>query len=86
MRNVEYGLVEPFDCDELAFCLGVEWEMFRRRLAADKPFTDQIHTANAERLTKMCERHGRFAESISLGTIDGVNYDEWTRIIVGGLK
>jgi hypothetical protein len=68
-HDENYSLVEPFDIDDGslaglsqvgAFVLGVEWQMFRQQLA-DTPgeFERQVHTANVERLQKLCTRHGR---------------------------
>ena len=64
-----YRLVEPFDTDDLAgtdaklaFALGVEWEMFRRKLRGRKPFREVVVSENADRLVRMAERHGRFVE------------------------
>lgn len=64
-------LVEPFDVDDgslegLApshiFTLGVEWQLFRQRLASGKHFTTLCLPENAERFVKMAERHKRFVE------------------------
>lgn len=80
-NKTEWGLVEPFGCDDLRFCLGVEWEMFRQKLQLQVPFKGLIHSANTERLIAMCERHQRFVETIALEL-----YSEWTQVIVGGVK
>lgn len=53
----EYGLVEPFDCDDPMFCYGVEWEMFRQRL-----------TSTQEAFTVMI-RHGRFMVTVAAGIV-----------------
>lgn len=81
-NDATYGLVEPFECDDPAFCYGVEWEMFRQQLAEGEPFTRTIHAANAERLSGMVERHGRFVEVRPCDE----GFDEWAVIVVGGLK
>lgn len=45
---VEYGLIEPFDCDDPVFCLGVEWEQFRQKLlTTEQPFSVTIHAENS---------------------------------------
>lgn len=68
----EYALVEPFDVDDESlvglsskecFALGVEWQLFRDKLATGKPFTEYVLANNANRLTKMAERNRRFVES-----------------------
>lgn len=86
----EYGLVEPFDCDDPMFCLGVEWEMFRQRLnATAEPFTMTISKSNAERLSAMCERRGRFVEVQPCPIAEGFaadHFEEWRVIMVGQLK
>lgn len=81
-EEATYGLVEPFDCDDPLFCLGVEWEMFRREMDTGKPFTRTVHADNLTRLIKMVERHGRFVESVSLAE----PCQEWGTIIVGTKK
>jgi ABC-type Zn2+ transport system substrate-binding protein/surface adhesin len=82
----EYGLLEPFDTKdlagadaELAFALGVEWELFRQKLLAGEPFTDVVLLENIERITRMVERHGRFVEWHHF-------CKDWAKIIVGGEK
>jgi hypothetical protein len=68
----EYGLIEPFEVDggeldglrpQEIFALGVEWEMFRRRLVSGHPFTVYALSNNAGRLNKLAERSGRFVET-----------------------
>jgi hypothetical protein len=67
----EFELVESFDMDDpslrelspqLAFILGVEWQMFRQRLKSGHPFTTLCLPQNAIRLVKMAEHHRRFVE------------------------
>jgi hypothetical protein len=67
----KFELVEPFDIDdgslkgitpEYAFALGVEWQIIRKRLDSEKPFTSFCLPENATRLVKMAERHKRFVE------------------------
>jgi hypothetical protein len=69
---ISHGLVEPFDIDDgelqnfapqMCFALGVEWQMFRERLAEGKAFTELFLAPNATRLTKMAERAQRFVEA-----------------------
>lgn len=89
--DVSYGLVEPFDCDDLMFCLGVEWEQFRQQLinTADEHYSVMIHRENAERLAAMCDRHGRFSEVLPCPISEEFPYDhfeEWRVIKVGGWK
>lgn len=83
----DYGLVEPFDCDDPMFCLGVEWEMFRQKLKTNSDgFTETISRGNAERLSAMCERHERFVEVQPCPIVDGFaadHFDEWRIIVVG---
>jgi len=82
----EFGLVEPFEIDhgeldrltpQECFCLGVEWQLFRSRLQSGRPFNDVVLDANAERLTKLAERAGRFVEARPAK-------DGWAEILVGG--
>ncbi len=83
----EYGLVEPFDCDDPMFCLGVEWQMFRQKLMTGHPFSETIHRDNAERLSAMCVRHGRFCEVQPCPIVEGFaddHFDDWRSIVVGG--
>lgn len=79
----DFGLIEPFDTDglesasaDLCFALGVEWELFRQRLKTAEPFVDLCLSANAERLSAMARRHGRFVEY-------GPCCEGWSRIFVG---
>jgi hypothetical protein len=69
--GIAWGLVEPFNTDDLslddvsaeeAFALGVEWQQFRERLKCGKRFTTFVLAHNAARLTTMAERHRRFVE------------------------
>jgi hypothetical protein len=74
MKETDEGsfeLVEPFNADgsslsevspEVAFALGVEWQMFRQRLKTGHPFQILCLAINANRLVKMAERHHRFVE------------------------
>jgi hypothetical protein len=80
-----WGLVEPFEVDNgelasfspaLCFALGVEWELFRQRLATGERFTQLVMTEGASRLVRMTERQNRFVEHHS-------HCDGWTEIIVG---
>lgn len=82
----DYELVEPFDIDNgeldevdspMAFCLGVEWGMFRACLNGGKPFTTLCLSLNTARLTALCERNGRFVETHN-------ECEGWDVIIVGG--
>jgi hypothetical protein len=66
-----HELSEPFGIEdgslrgltrEMSFVLGVEWEMFRRKLAAERPFRELVISHNAARLVRLAERHGRFVE------------------------
>jgi hypothetical protein len=70
--STEFSLVEPFDIDDGSlnsvsaaecFAMGVEWQIFRNRLASGKPFTDLVLANNAVRLTKLAERSQRFVET-----------------------
>lgn len=67
----DYDLVEPFNSDsgslngvsaEVAFALGVEWQMFRQRLKTGRPFQTLCLAMNTNRLVKMAERQRRFVE------------------------
>ena len=80
-----HRLVEPFDIDggaldgvspTLAFTLGVEWAMFRRKLRHREAFRELVISQNADRLVRMAERHGRFVEHHP-------HCDGWTEIVVG---
>lgn len=86
----EYGLVEPFECDDPVFCLGVEWEMFRQKLlSTDDGFSEMIHRDNAARLSAMCERHDRFVEVQPCPIVEGFaddHFDGWRTIVVGSKK
>ena len=82
----EFSLVEPFDIDNGSlenlsraecFSLGVEWQLFRHRLASGKPFNDLVLANNAERLTKLAERQQRFVEARPAS-------GGWVSITVGG--
>jgi hypothetical protein len=82
----EYELVEPFDMDDvslrdvspqLAFILGVEWQVFRQRLKSGQPFTTLCLPQNAARLVKMAEHHRRFVEDRPRV------FAGWTEIFVG---
>jgi len=81
-----YELVEPFDMDDaslkdispqLAFILGVEWQVFRERLKSGQPFTTLCLPQNAARLVKMAEHHERFVEDRPRV------FAGWTEIFVG---
>jgi len=62
---------------ELAFMLGVEWQMFRQRLKSGQPFTTLCLPQNAARLVKLAEQQRRFVE-------DRPNvFAGWTEIFVG---
>lgn len=82
----EFSLIEPFDIEGLAigsqecFCLGVEFIQWRQRILDGKRFTDLCLANNAERLVRMAERHGRFAESRPTET------PGWASVTVGGMK
>jgi hypothetical protein len=71
MDDGDYNLVEPFNTDgsslngvssEVAFALGVEWQMFRQRLKTGRRFQTLCLAMNATRLVKMAERQRRFVE------------------------
>lgn len=83
-----HELVEPFDVDDasldgltpqVCFSLGVEWQMFRARLADGETFTTIVLASNAERLTKMAERHRRYVEHRPAN-------DGWAEITVGDYR
>ena len=85
---IEFGLVEPFEIDrgeldglsrQECFAMGVEWQMFRQKLATDQPFADVVLSNNAARLEKLAERAGRFVETRPAS-------QGWTRITVGGYR
>ncbi|MGA3283019.1 MAG: hypothetical protein ABSD57_00995 [Verrucomicrobiota bacterium] len=81
-----FELVEPFDMDDatlmdlspqLAFILGVEYQVFRQRLKSGQPFTTLCLPQNTARLVKMAEHHRRFVE-------DRPNvFAGWTEIFIG---
>jgi hypothetical protein len=84
-QNAEWAVVEPFDIDDGSlenvsqaecFSMGVEWQLFRSRLASGKPFTDIFLANNAGRLTKLAERQQRFVEARPAS-------DGWVSITVG---
>jgi hypothetical protein len=63
--------VEPFNAGggslsgvnpEIAFSLGVEWQMFRQRLQTGRPFKTLCLSMNTNRLVKMAEHQRRFVE------------------------
>jgi len=67
----DYELIEPFETNdnslkgvnsEIAFTLGVEWQMFRQRLKTGRPFQTLCLSLNTNRLVKMAERQRRFVE------------------------
>lgn len=87
MKKTKFGLVEEFGIDNgeldginprTAFALGVEWEMFRKKLASQKPFTTLCLSENACRFVKMAEKNGRFVE-------ERQTYFGWTEIWVGDI-
>lgn len=80
----DWGLTDPFDIDdgslegltaEQAFVLGVEWGMLCQGLDAEESrlVFANIHTANAERLVRLCRRKGREPMVTDRG-------DGWTEI------
>jgi hypothetical protein len=82
-----HDLTEPFGIEdgsldglsrEMSFVLGVEWEMFRRKLAMERPFRETVISHNARRLVRLAERHGRFVESHP-------HRRGWVEIVVGDL-
>ena len=87
MKEMSHSeLVESFDMDDptltdispqLAFILGVEWQMFRQRLKSGRPFTTLCLPQNAARLVKMAEHHRRFVEDRPRV------FAGWTEIFVG---
>lgn len=58
-----YGLVEPFDCDDPMFALGVEWEQWRRKIVSGSAQTGLCLADNAVRIQNLLERHGYNAEA-----------------------
>ena len=90
MKNKgKYGLVEPFDVDDgsldglsphYIFTMGVEWDMFRRRLTTGEPFTMLCLPENRDRFVRMAERHSRFVEDRQTGCVG------WTEIWVGDYR
>jgi len=82
----EYKLVERFDIETLdisaqvAFCMGVEFSMFRNRIERGERFTDFCIEDNVVRIAAMAERHGRFVEHRPSGT------KGWASITIGGVK
>lgn len=74
--STDYALVEPFDCDDIHFTMGVEWFIFRQRLLTGKPFTAIVLDGNCARLMALCERHNRYCE-------DRPVCDGWREIWVG---
>jgi hypothetical protein len=71
MDDGDFELVEPFNSDgsslngvssEVAFALGVEWQMFRQRLKTGQRFQTLCLAMNTNRLVKMAERQRRFVE------------------------
>lgn len=83
----EFNLAEPFEIEEgsldglapkYIFALGAEWQMFRRKLDAGKPFTTWCLQDNRERFVRMAEKKGRFVEDRQTG------YAAWAEIWVGG--
>ena len=81
-----YELVEPFDMDDatladlspqLAFILGVEYQILREKLKSGRPFTTLCLPQNAARLVKMAEHHERFVEDRPRV------FAGWTEIFVG---
>lgn len=52
----ELNEVDP----RVAFCLGVEYAMFRERLSRSPGgFVETVHAKNIERIEKLCQNHGR---------------------------
>jgi hypothetical protein len=86
MSEKRHKIVENFDFEDgsldgvstrQAFLLGIEWQLFREKLASEVPFTIYCLPENATRLVKMAERHKRFVE-------DRPNAKPgWTQIYVG---
>ena len=80
---MEYELVDSFGIDHeelaglepaLVFCLGVEYQIFRQRLAdCSHQFEEQIHAVNEARLADMCRRRGRVCQT---GWIHD-DHEEW---------
>jgi hypothetical protein len=63
---------------EYIFSLGVEWEMFRQRLATTPtPFSTLCLPENRTRFVRMAERHSRFVEDRQTGC------DGWVEVWVG---
>ena len=85
MMGATFKLVEPFDIDggeldgtspQECFSMGVEWQMFRDRLANGQAFTCLVLSGSAGRLIELAKRSNRFAESVPVD-------DYWTQITVG---
>jgi hypothetical protein len=84
--NVEYTLVDRFFTDDgeldgvdpaTAFCLGVEFAMFRAELISNEnEFPSNVQRANVERIMKMCWGHKRQA------TQQDTAIHEWVLITV----
>lgn len=86
----DFGLVDSFHIDhgeldglspQECFVLGVEWSAAYALVLSDGEPTQErlIHHRNAERLTALCEKYGRFCEYIQ-------DTDEWGRLFIGTKK
>lgn len=66
---------------EQIFLMGIEWQLFRQRLAESDglPFTIYCLPANAPRLVKLAEHFNRFVEDRPYAK------PGWTQIYVGDL-
>jgi hypothetical protein len=85
-NDAQFSLIEPFDVDDdslnglspnYIFSLGVEWEMFRQKLATGKSFSVLCLPQNRDRFVKMAERHRRFVEDRQTACVD------WLEVWVG---
>lgn len=83
-KKTTYGLVEPFDCDEPLFALGVEWEQWRQKILNGTVRTDLCLEENAIRIERMLERHGYQAEAQPFPfKVKGRNCHQWWKVWVG---
>ncbi len=82
----QFDLIEPFETgggslaglsQDMCFSLGVEWEIFRTKLASGEPFSELVVCHNADRLVRMAERQKRFVEHHP-------HSDGWVEVVVGG--
>lgn len=63
--DVAFQLVDPFECDDPAFTLGVEWELFRQQIDKETAeFEKWVHPENRDRLVRLGARRGRQVEVV----------------------